>query len=136
MCKQKLSDLNAILKEPSSQEVRNQNKLNFSPLVAKRSSQIDPDYILKIQESHSRECLFEKKLRFAQNQYSSIWRNMLIYQIWYLLSINIHPLYFTEDLKGLQVYHNPWGDFWSTLTQIFIYMPQFIICSESDLGLL
>lgn len=66
-CQQKLSDLNAILKEPSSWEVKNQSKLNFGPVVVKRSLQIDPDYILKTQESHNREHSFEKILRFTQS---------------------------------------------------------------------
>lgn len=47
----KLSDLD---------EIKNQSKLNSRPLVLKRSSQIDPDYILKTQESHNKEHLFEK----------------------------------------------------------------------------
>lgn len=67
LCQQKLSDLNGILKEPSSPEVKNQSKVNSVPLFVKRSSQIDPEYILKTQESCNREHLFEKILGFTQN---------------------------------------------------------------------
>lgn len=78
LCQQKLSDLNAILKEPSSPEVKNQCKVNSGPLVVKRSSQIDPEYILKTQESHNREDLFEKNrglpvFQYLENMTSSFW---------------------------------------------------------------
>lgn len=66
---QKLSDLNAVLKETSSLEVKNQSKLHSRPPGCKKISQIDPNYIQKTQESLNKEHLFEKILGFTIFQY-------------------------------------------------------------------
>lgn len=53
----------------TSLEVKYQSKLNSWPLIVKKSSKIDSDYILNTRESHNKEHLVEKILGFRVFQY-------------------------------------------------------------------